>query len=144
LFTLKKILVPLDGSDNSERALDAAIFLAKKANAKIVCLYSINFVPIAETQMFDPIRCQLEEKKYAEQVMRKAKTACTQNNVDFTKDIEFGMPGNTILNFIKNKNNKIDLVVMGSRGQSGLKEIFLGSVSNYVLHKSPIPVLVVK
>jgi nucleotide-binding universal stress UspA family protein len=144
LFTLKKILVPLDGSDNSERALDAAIFLAKKSNAKIVCLYSVNFVPVAETQMFDPLRCQIEEKKYAEKVMQKAKTACIQNDVDFAKVIEFGMPGNTILNFIKDKNNKIDLVVMGSRGQSGLKEIFLGSVSNYVLHKSPVPILVVK
>ena len=136
--------MPLDGSNNSERALDAAIFLAKKSNAKIVCLYSVNFIPVAETQMFDPIRYQVEEKKYAEKVMQKAKTACAQNNVDFAKVIEFGMPGNTILNFIKDKNNKIDLVVMGSRGQSGLKEIFLGSVSNYVLHKSPIPVLVVK
>lgn len=144
MFTLRKILVPLDGSDNSERALDAAIFLAKKSNAKIICLYSINIVPIAETQMFDPLRCQIEEKKYAEKVMQKAKTTCAQNDVDFTKEIEFGMPGNTILNFIKDKNKKIDLVVMGSRGQSGLKEIFLGSVSNYVLHKSPIPVLVVK
>ena len=136
--------MPLDGSDNSERALDAAIFLAKKSNAKIVCLYSINFIPIAETQMFDPIRCQLEEKKYAEKVMQKAKAACAQNNVDFAKEIEVGMPGNTILNFIKDKNNKIDLVVMGSRGQSGLKEIFLGSVSNYVLHKSHVPVLIIK
>ena len=144
MFTLRKILVPLDGSDNSQRALDAAIFLAKKSNAKIVCLYSINFIPIAETQMFDPLRCQIEEKKYAEQVMQKAKTLCTQNDIEFTKVIEFGMPGNTILNFIKNKNNKIDLVVMGSRGQSGLKEIFLGSVSNYVLHKSHIPVLIIK
>jgi nucleotide-binding universal stress UspA family protein len=134
----------MDGSDNSERALDVAIFLAKKSNAKIICLYSINFVPIAETQMFDPLRYQIEEKKYAEKVMRKAKVACIQNDIDFAKEIEFGMPGNIILNFIKDKNNKIDLVVMGSRGQSGLKEIFLGSVSNYVLHKSPVPVLIVK
>jgi len=136
--------VPLDGSDNSERALDTAIFLAKQSNAKIICLYSINLVPIAETQMFDPIRWQIEEKKYAEKVMQKARAACTQNDVEFAKMIEFGMPGNIILNFIKNKNNKIDLVVMGSRGQSSLKEIFLGSVSNYVLHKSPIPVLIIK
>jgi nucleotide-binding universal stress UspA family protein len=134
----------MDGSDNSERALDVAIFLAKKSNAKIICLYSINFVPIAETQMFDPLRYQIEEKKYAEKVMRKAKVTCIQNDIDFAKEIEFGMPGNIILNFIKDKNNKIDLVVMGSRGQSGLKEIFLGSVSNYVLHKSPVPVLIVK
>jgi nucleotide-binding universal stress UspA family protein len=144
LFTIKKILVPLDGSDNSERALDVAISLAKNSNAKIVCLYSINIIPIAEAQMFDPLKCQIEEKKYAEQVMQKAQTTCAKNDVEFVKEIEFGMPGNTILSYIKNKNNKIDLVVMGSRGKSGIKEIFLGSVSNYVLHKSPVPVLIVK
>jgi nucleotide-binding universal stress UspA family protein len=144
LFALRKILVPIDGSDNSKRALDIAIFLAKNLNAKIVCLYSINIIPIAETQTLDPVWYQVEEKKYAEQIMQKAKTTCIQNNVEFLKEIEFGMPGNTILNFAKNKDNKIDLIVMGSRGKSGLKEIFLGSVSNYVLHKSPIPVLIVK
>jgi nucleotide-binding universal stress UspA family protein len=144
LLTIKKILVPLDGSDNSERALEVAISLAKNSNAKIVCFYSINIAPIAEAQIFDPIRCQIEEKKYAETVMQKAKATCAKNNVEFTKEIEYGMPGNTILRYIKNKNNGIDLVVMGSRGKSGIKEIFLGSVSNYVLHKSPIPVLIVK
>jgi len=37
-----------------------------------------------------------------------------------------------------------DIIVIGSRGQSGLKEIFLGSVANAVVHKSKIPVLVIK
>ena len=50
----------------------------------------------------------------------------------------------TIAKFANNKKNGIDLVVIGARGRSSAKELFLGSVSNYVLHKSKKPVLVVK
>ncbi|MGQ0771331.1 MAG: universal stress protein [Nitrososphaerota archaeon] len=42
------------------------------------------------------------------------------------------------------KNKKADIIIMGSRGRSNIKEYFLGSVSHYVVHKSAIPVLIVK
>ena len=41
-------------------------------------------------------------------------------------------------------NKQFDIVVIGSRGQSGLKEVFLGSVANAIIHKSKLPVLVIK
>ena len=141
---VQTILVPLDGSDNSFRALDAAISLAKKLEAKIAAIYSVSIFPSIETQVVDPIKCQIEERKYAEQVLNKAEKISQENDVPFTKTIEYGTPGYTIVKFIKTKSNKIDLVVIGSRGRSAVKEVFLGSVSNYVLHKSPVPVMVVK
>ncbi|WP_268543492.1 universal stress protein [Candidatus Nitrosotenuis cloacae] len=143
MLTIKKILVPLDGSDNSLRALDAAISLAKQADSKIVGFYAINILPMVEAQMFAPT-FQMDEKKYAIRVLERARSACERQKVEFSKVIEIGSPGYVIEKFIKNKKNKIDLVVMGSRGMGAVKEIFLGSVSNYVLHKSPVPVLIVK
>jgi len=53
-----------------------------------------------------------------------------------------GTPGHMIVEFVK--QNDADLVVMGSRGLSGLKELFLGSVSHYVVQKAPCPVFIVK
>ncbi|WP_438825551.1 universal stress protein [Neobacillus niacini] len=53
-----------------------------------------------------------------------------------------GQPGQMIVEFVK--ENDADLVVMGSRGLSGLKELFLGSVSHYVVQKAPCPVFIVK
>ena len=144
MLRVQTVLVPLDGSDNSFRALDAAISLAKGLGAKITAIYSVSIFPSIETQVVDPIKCQIEERKYAEQVLAKAEKLSKENNVYFTKIVDYGTPGYTIVKFIKNKSNKIDLVVIGSRGRSSIKEVFLGSVSNYVLHKSPVPVMIVK
>lgn len=144
MLSIRTILVPLDGSDNSFRALRTAIVLARKLESKITAMYTVSIFPSIETQIVDPIKCQVEERKYAEQVLSKAESLSKENSVQFTKTIGYGTPGYTIVKFIKNKNNKIDIVVIGSRGRSAVKEVFLGSVSNYVLHKSPVPVMVVK
>jgi len=144
LYKVNKILVPIDGSDNSLKALDAAIFLAKRCNAKIVCLYSVVIIPITEAQMVAPIQFQIEDKKYAKKVLENAKNLVKRNNVEFFQVINFGNAGYNIVKYVKNKTNRIDLVVIGSRGMGSIKEMFLGSTSNYVLHKSPVPVTVVK
>ncbi|MGQ0606068.1 MAG: universal stress protein [Candidatus Nitrosotenuis sp.] len=98
--------------------------------------------PSIETQTIDPIKCQIVEHKFAESVLKKAISICKQTNLVVNKIILHGTPGYMITKYIK--NNKVDLVVIGSRGCSAVKEVFLGSVSNYVLHKSPVPVLIVK
>ena len=91
-----------------------------------------------------PIQFQIEEEKYARKVLEKAKNLVKRNNIEFSQVINFGNAGYNIIKYVKNKTNKIDLVIIGSRGRGMIKEIFLGSTSNYVLHKSPIPVTVVK
>ena len=144
MYKVNKILVPLDGSDNSLRALNTAIFFAKSCDAKIVCLYSIVIIPITEAQMVAPVQFQIEEEKYAREVLEKAKNLTTQNNIEFSQVINFGNAGYNIIKYVENKTNEIDLIVIGSRGRGAIKEIFLGSTSNYVLHKSPVPVTVVK
>jgi len=56
--------------------------------------------------------------------------------------IEFGVEGQTIVSFAD--YNNFDLIVIGSRGMGKIREVFLGSTSNYVLHTSKIPVLIIK
>jgi len=53
-----------------------------------------------------------------------------------------GNTGTEIVKFAK--NGKFDMIVIGARGLGGAKEVFLGSTSNYVIHKTKVPVLVVK
>lgn len=94
--------------------------------------------------MITPIEFQIEEEKYAKEILEKAKRITKQNNIEFVQIINFGNAGYNIVQYVKNKPNGIDLVVIGSRGRGSIKEIFLGSTSNYVLHKSSIPIMVVK
>ena len=73
-----------------------------------------------------------------------AEVQCEKAGVDFDAKIVYGNPGYEIAKFANASRNKIDLVVIGSRGRSSAKEIFFGSTSQFVLHKVKTPVLVIK
>jgi len=138
--SIKKILVPLDGSKNSLRGLDEAIYLARQCHATITGLYVIPIYPRNFADAIMPYQIHLT--KSAKKFMNTAKTKCAQRGIVFRSKIIFGSPTAEI-NDMANKK-KFDIIVIGSRGQSGLKEIFLGSVANSIVHKAKIPVLVIK
>ena len=73
--------------------------------------------------------------------MNDAKTRAAQNGIVFDEKISYGNVG---YNIIKFAHNKIDMIVIASRGKGTVKEIFFGSVSHYVIHASNLPILVVK
>ena len=75
--------------------------------------------------------------------MHEAKTLAAQNGIVFRDKIAKGEIGYNIIKATHGKT-KYDMIVMGSRGRSSTKEMFFGSVSNYVIHTSKIPVLIVK
>jgi len=77
-------------------------------------------------------------------ILSDAKLRAAKKGIKLIGKAISGDPGYDIARFANNSKNGIDLVVIGARGRSSAKEIFLGSVSNYVLHKSKKPVLVVK
>ena len=130
----------MDGSTNSLRGLKNAIYLARQCGATINGIYVMNRTPDKSFRRIGDVeKLQL---KFADKFMLKAKTECAKQGIAFTKKLAFGDPGYTIINFAK--NNKMNIIVIGARGMGGFKEMFLGSVSNYVLHKSKLPVIVVK
>ena len=137
---IKKILVPLDGSKNSLRGLDEGIYLARQCQATITGLYVI---PIYPRNLADAIMpFQIHLTKEAKKFMSDAKIRCAQKGVVFRSKVVFGSPTVEIQDMTK--TGKFDIIVVGSRGQSGIKEAFLGSVANAIVHKSKVPVLVVK
>ena len=137
---IKKILVPLDGSKNSLRGLDEGIYLARQCQATITGLYVI---PIYPRNLADAIMpFQIHLSKEAKQFMEEAKKRSAQKGIVFNYKVIFGSPTVEIEEL--SRKGKFDIIIIGSRGQSGLKEAFLGSVANAIVHKSKIPVLVVK
>ena len=138
----KKILAPLDGSKNSIRGLDMAIHIARQSQGTITAL-AVKSVPgiyAIHPLGFLDFNSTSEVKK----ILSNAKLRAAKKGIKLIGKAISGDPGYDIARFANNSKNGIDLVVIGARGRSSAKEIFLGSVSNYVLHKSKKPVLVVK
>lgn len=139
-ITIKKILVPLDGSTNSFRGLDVAIHMARESHATITGLYVVGVVKPKVNEPISSLEKILLE--HAQNIMKKAKLRAAKKGILFFDRVSYGDGGPRIVDIAEKKN--FDLIVIGSRGMSAAKEIFLGSTSNYVLHKSKKPVLIVK
>ena len=137
-----KILVPLDGSANSIRGLEMAISVARQFGATITGIYSINEPPHTEFQGVGSVNKSLN--KEIKNIMEKAKVLAAQNGIVFKEKMMRGDVGYNIIKLAHSKKEKFDLIVIGSRGRGSIKEIFFGSVSNYVIHAAKIPVLIVK
>ena len=137
----KKILVPLDGSVNSIRGLNEAISLARQCGATLTGIHVLPIFPMNLVGAFSVYRDYLAKK--AIKFMENAKTSATRNGVVFNVKITTSNDTvRTIIDFAR--NNKFDLIVIGSRGQGLPNAKFLGSVSNGILVSSKIPVLIVK
>ncbi len=139
---ISKILVPLDGSKNSMRALEMAISMARQFGATIIGAYSINIQPYSEFQ--GVISVNKEWNNEIKKMMTDAKVLSAQNGIVFKEKLMRGDIGYNLIKLAHDKKENFDLIVMGSRGRSAVRELFLGSVSNYVIHSSKIPVLIVK
>ena len=137
---IKNILVALDGSNGSSRALDHAINLARQGQGVITGVFVIPLFSVNVAKPKSKLGKALAEG--GKKILSDAKLRCARNGVLFYEKILCGNEGFKIVSFAKNK--KADIIVMGSRGRSNVKEFVLGSVSHYVAHKSPIPVLIVK
>jgi nucleotide-binding universal stress UspA family protein len=141
---MKRILVPTDFSKHAEDALKAAAQIAKKNGAEIFLLHLLEL----PNQMNDAVtngssipEVMLFIKK-ANEKLQKIKEEPHLQGITITTTVQFEKAFDGILSF--NKKNKIDLIVMGSHGSSGIEEILIGSNTEKVVRLSDIPVLVIK
>src|SRR3989338_6138156 len=138
---VRNILVPIDGSKNSFRGLDNAIYIARQCHAIITGLYVIYLVSEPKKgETLSPIGKMLMND--ARQSLEKANIRSAENGILFKSKIVYGDTGTRIVDFAR--KNGSDIIVVGSRGRGLVKETFLGSTSNYVVHKSQIPVMICK
>ena len=153
----EKILVPLDGSGHSLRALEIAVQIAKKFDGKITLIhvYSVVVAPVImpEPTTIAPPMVSVTTPIEVSKVTEASRRAGTSILADGEQRVKAeGVPvetmlkeGHTIQEIIKTaKEGGFNLIVMGARGISKLKEILLGSVSDGVTRNAPCPVLVVK
>jgi nucleotide-binding universal stress UspA family protein len=139
----ERILYPTDFSDVSKKALEYCKKLKEAGTKKIIVLHVIEWDPNVEK-----IPANIKEvfKKEVEQTARKEieaiATELKDKGFDVTVRIELGSPLREILKV--EEEEKVSAIVLGSHGKSNIKEILIGSVSENVMRKSRMPVLVVK
>jgi len=145
----KKILVALDGSEHAAKALQTAIDLSIRCEAELLLFHALQvhvLRPDYEVTMVTSNARQVYRKlaqEQAEDILQKAmQTAETAGLAAVTSMICEGRPARTIIEVVKKE--KIELLVVGTRGLTGLREITMGSVAHKVTVASRCPVLVVK
>lgn len=144
---MKKILVPCDFSKLSNEAFQVAIELASNHKGEIMLLHAIAMPSIyttgfsAEPLAFNPVYfTKMEEDAKTE--LEKMKTKATSHSIKASTEVVYGELTGVIKRIIE--VNKVDLVIMGTSGASGLAEIFIGSNTEKVVRLSPVPVLAVR
>lgn len=144
LTVCSRIAVPFDDSELSKKALDTAIMLAKQDQRIELDVITVVSIPsnVAYYGVYSDDRVREGYLAAAKEMLNKVEEQLKDLPNKTRTFILEGSPAHTIIDFIK--QNDSDLVVMGSRGLSGIQELFLGSVSHYVVQKSTCPVFIVK
>jgi nucleotide-binding universal stress UspA family protein len=137
---IKNILVPIDGSKNSYRGLDKAMSIAKGDSTTITGIYVFHLPKLAGIKLTKNM--EKEARAKATRAISIAKGLVEKNGIPFKWKTSAGKTGGAIVNTAK--GIRADMIVIGARGLGATKEKFLGSTSNYVMHKAKMPVLVVK
>ncbi|RKD26748.1 phosphate starvation protein [Ammoniphilus oxalaticus] len=144
LSVCSRIAVPYDNSELSKKALDKAIKIAKQDQRIELDILTVVSIPTRITYhgVYNDARVREAHYNTAQEMLEEISEKLSDlPNKTRTITLE-GNPAYMIVEFTK--ENGTDLVIMGSRGLSGLQELFLGSVSHYVVQKSACPVFVVK
>lgn len=138
MHPIKRLLLGIDGSENSYRAASFAADLAERLGASVTLVYvasdksTVGFIakPTYTTGENVLVGDRLDVPKQYLQ----------ERNVPFDTVVELGDPADVILRIA---DQGYDAIVVGTRGLSGLREMVMGSVSQKIVQNSKVPVLVV-
>lgn len=143
----KKILVPLDGSELSERSLEHVKAIAKGCQVPEVVLFGVvePIVQYGELSGFMSadwgVQAEKQTLDWLKGYIAKLSDGLASEGINVKTAVAYGRAAEQILEYTS-KNN-VDLIVMTTRGRSGVARWALGSVADRVIHYSPAPVLVV-
>ena len=141
-----KLLVPVDGSPASLRAVDFAVTFAKERQTASITLLNVQnqaMLNLAEgAGLMAAAWVEEEEDSRGEEALKGAVAACDAAGVPFDVRNERGAPAETIDRVAR--EDKFDHVVMGTRGLGSIRGLLVGSVATQVLHLVHVPVTLVK
>ena len=150
-LSIRKILVTIDGSENSKKAADYASSFAKKYNAQLIILYVLyselgfaysNLLGVTTPKAIEDV---LEtQKKDVQKSFDEIRSKLKNTNISVTDKIIISVSSivGKIIGFADKE--KVDLIILGTRRRTGFKKLLLGSVAEGVVTHSSCPVMVVR
>lgn len=142
---IKNILFPTDFSQGARAAMDYAISLARDYKARLILLYVIQDISIAEWYIPSSLSVTdlVEDmQKSARKEMDKWAAEASAKVKDVEKMVVRGVPFVEIIKTAKDKD--VDMIVIGTHGRTGIDHMLFGSTAEKVVRKSPCPVLTVR
>jgi nucleotide-binding universal stress UspA family protein len=140
-----KILIPVDGSANADRAVDHVIAFAEQLKIKpeifllnVQWKFALGNVKL----LINPETVNEYYREQGEEALAQARQKLDAVEFDYVYHISIGSPADAVLRFTQ--EHQIDQIIMSSHGQGTLTNLLLGSVASKVVQLSPIPVLLVK
>jgi len=145
----RKVLIPVDGSEDSQGAFDFYIDNLMKKDDEVEILHIQHTPHLSVLSLHDPMNIPVEEwshklkdeVKKSQALIAHYEILCEQKHLAKKSLLGSGKPGEAICE--KAKECGADMIVMGSRGQNAVRRTFVGSVSDYVLHHAHIPITIV-
>jgi universal stress protein A len=142
---IERILFPIDFSEGSMNALDYAVSLSKEYNAKLYLLHVVHDISMTAGWQVPHIRVD-ELYRDMEEGAKKQIEKCCEEDLRDVKDVEKivirGIPDEEILKVARDE--KIDIIVIGTHGRTGIDRLLFGSTAEKVVRRSPCPVLSVR
>jgi nucleotide-binding universal stress UspA family protein len=144
-MAFRNILVAIDGSKESDRAVEVAVELAGRIPSKITFLHVVSLPDFGEAKILDEKLTKKIQDALVEtgkKITAKAAKVSQAAGVAASEKIAVGYPATAIIT----EAGKLgaDLIVMGSKGTAGVRRMLIGSTAEKVLRWSSIPVLVIK
>ncbi|PSQ30501.1 universal stress protein UspA [Halobacteriales archaeon SW_10_68_16] len=141
---IERVLIPVDGSEQSERACE--LVFAEFPEATLVLLHVINpveagystgaAIPSASEEWYD------RQRELANEHLDEIEAAAAEHGIEVDRAIEVGKPIRAIVAYAE--EHDVDHIVMGSHGREGVSRVLLGSVAETIVRRSPVPVTVVR
>ena len=138
----EKILVPLDGSEHSSRALEVAIQLAKQLKSRLVLFTVYSMVAASGSSPELSLMAIDASRDRGKEILKTSEERARLESIEVETELASGTAVEAILE--KSKEWRFDMIIMGARGLGTMNKLFIGSVSEGVVKNAPCPVLVVK
>lgn len=142
----QRILVPIDGSLNSERALREAISFARFHHAQLMLVHVLEDIHYADLENYiNYAEIMKSFKDSARKMLEKASQEARQADVEVTEKLLVAS-GRRVAHVLVEEASQwpADLIIIGTHGRSGFNRLLLGSIAEGVLRISPVPVLLIR